>query len=382
MKKVNKYSGRKLKKPNMKQEGNFTQIPNAFILNPEIRDPELRLLLYIMMHSDNRAITTKNCILYLRKTKPAIGSSFEKLIALGVLKITDENIEIHIPEEMKKYKLGYFESKENITTEANKTLPSNSENPIEKGKENLTTEVKKTLLSSKENITPKVKNSYKNPLEYIDNDDIANPVILNNNRVLPVPAASGSTEQPHSNGKTKVKIGNGLDLECVSLSSARNPSGVPQTPHTPMGKVEIRGKESSLPIEGNTLPIVEEIHQSTAELVTQPIEPDIRFAEQLEFINTSKYFLPKNLNEVKNLYNNYAREYPNRYMPIIEFEEVLVYLMAETLSSMVKMRGINSCFIYRNDICHHFKDIPQLMQYMLDNPIEIRELLEKFELNK
>lgn len=249
MKKVNKYSGRKLKKPNMKQEGNFTQIPNAFILNPEIRDPELRLLLYIMMHSDNRTITTKNCILYLCKTKPAIGSSFEKLIASGILKISDENIEIQIPEELKKYKLGYLESKENITTEVNKTLPSDSENPIEKGKENLTTEVKRTLLSGKENITPKVKNSYKKPLKYIDNEYITNPVILNNNRVLPVPAASGSTEQSHSNGNTKVKIGDGLNLEGVSLTSARIPSGVPQTQNLPIGMDGKLGKES-LPIVG------------------------------------------------------------------------------------------------------------------------------------
>ena len=68
----NKYSGRKLKKPDMKQAGNFTQIPNAFILNPNIRDPELRLLQYILMYSDHRTITTTNCILYLGKTKPSI----------------------------------------------------------------------------------------------------------------------------------------------------------------------------------------------------------------------------------------------------------------------------------------------------------------------
>ena len=36
---TNKYSGRKLKKPDMKQAENFTQIPNAFILNPENQRP-------------------------------------------------------------------------------------------------------------------------------------------------------------------------------------------------------------------------------------------------------------------------------------------------------------------------------------------------------
>ena len=106
MKNSNKYSGRKLKKPDMRKEGNFSQIPNAFILNPEIGDPELRLLLYILMYSENRTITTKNCMKYLFKTMPPITGAFEKLIALGILKISDENIEIIIPEEMKKYKLG------------------------------------------------------------------------------------------------------------------------------------------------------------------------------------------------------------------------------------------------------------------------------------
>ena len=58
--KINKYSGRKLKKPDMRHEGNFTQIPNAFILNPDIRNPELRLIQYIMMYSENRTIQLKN----------------------------------------------------------------------------------------------------------------------------------------------------------------------------------------------------------------------------------------------------------------------------------------------------------------------------------
>ena len=380
MKKVNKYSGRKLKKPDMRKEGSFTQIPNSFILNPEIRDPELRLLLYIMMHSDNRTITTKNCILYLCKTKPAIGSSFKKLLASGVLKINDEYIEVLIPEEMKKYKLRYLEGKENITTEVNRTLPSESENPIEQGKETLTTEVKKTLLSGKEIITPEVKNSYNKPLEYVDNEGIAISVILSNNRVLPVPAASGSTEQSHSNSNTKVKIGDGLDLECVSLTSARIPSGVPQTQHTPMEKVQIIGKESSLPIEENTTPKVKDLSQPNVESIPQPIEPDKKFAEQLEIYNTSKYFLPEKLSTVKILYNDYANQYPNKYMPIMEFEEVLVYLMTATIGSMVKMRGINFCLLYRNDICYHFKDILQLRQDMIENPNETKEFLKQFEL--
>jgi len=247
MKTPSKYSGRKLKKPNMKQEGNFTQIPNAFILNPEIRDPELRLLQYVMMYSENRTITTKNCILYLCKSKPAISSSFEKLIDLGILKITDENIEVIIPEEMKIFKLGYLEGKENLTPEVKKTLPLELENPILEGKENLTTKVKETLPSGKENFTQVVKNSFKKPLEDVDNDKHTNSIILNNTRVVPVPAKSGSTGQPHSNGNTKGKTGIELDLECGTHQSLASPSVLAPSLHTPMRKTE-NGENSSLPI--------------------------------------------------------------------------------------------------------------------------------------
>ena len=50
---------------------------------------------------------------------------------------------------MKKYKLGYLEGKENITTEVKKTLLSESDKTLQEGKENCTTDVKKTLLSGK-----------------------------------------------------------------------------------------------------------------------------------------------------------------------------------------------------------------------------------------
>ena len=246
MKTPSKYSGRKLKLPNLRIERNFTQIPNAFLLNPEISDPELRLLMYIMMHKDYRIITTKDCQRYLHKTKPPITGAFEKLVALGILIITDENIEVIIPEEMKKYKLGYLKGQKNLTTEVKETLPTEAFKSNNDGKENLTIEVKKTLPSSKENLTPEVKNSYKKPLDDTDNKDNTNPIILlhNTTRVTPVPAASGSTGA-HSNNNTKGKTGTDLDLECVSLTSARIPSGVPQTQHTPKVKDEKEGKESS-----------------------------------------------------------------------------------------------------------------------------------------
>lgn len=243
----NKYSGRKLKKPDMKQAGNFTQIPNAFILNPSIRDPELRLLQYILMYSDHRTITTTNCILYLGKTKPSIIKSFEKLISIGILKIDNENIEVIIPEEMRKFKLGYLDSKENLISEVKKTLPSESEKTLQEGKENLTIEVKKSLLPGKENITTEVKKPNKIPLESTDGDSVTNPIILNNSRVLPAPATSGSAEQTHSNDNTKGKTAIDLDLlECVTHPSARIPSGVPQTLHTP---TEVRESEITPKVE-------------------------------------------------------------------------------------------------------------------------------------
>lgn len=219
----NKYSGRKLKKPNMRKEGNFTMIPNAFILNPNIKNPELRLLSYIMMYDDNRRITTKNCMKYLSKSKPTIISSFEKLIELSILKITDEHIEVEIPEEMKKYTLGYSKGKENITTEVKKTLPSN--------KDNFTSEVKKTD---------------KKPLDNPDNEVITNPIILDNTtRVLPVLPTGESTEQSHSNN-TNSNTGLGLDLERDSLQSQASPSVLAPSLHTPKIEVEKESKESPI----------------------------------------------------------------------------------------------------------------------------------------
>ncbi len=360
--KINKYSGRKLKKPNMKQEGNFTQIPNAFILNPEIRDPELRLLQYIMMYSENRIITTKNCIIYLDKTKPAISSSFEKLIALGILKITDENIEVIIPEEMKKYTLGYLQ-----------------------GKENITIEVKKTLLSGKENFTTNVKKTYKKPLESIDNVNVTNPIILSNIRVLPVPATSGSTGQPHSNDNTKGKTGIELDLGSVPLTSLASASQLAQTLHTP--NIEVEKVDPAKVVLNDTLPIVEKSELPievktlpTVEKLPLPIVPDVRFSEQQKLYTTSKYFIKDNLSRVLDIYQYYGNTYPNSFMKIGTFEEVLVYLIITQLGA-IKYVKLNICLkIYRNDIETRLEYVPQLYQEMQDNLTDVQDLLKKYEL--
>ncbi len=66
----------------------------------------------------------------------------------------------------------------------------------------------------------------------------------------------------------------------------------------------------------------------------------------------------------------------------MDFEKVLVYLMTVYLGKMVDMRGLNSCLMYRDDICHHFKDIPQLRQEMIENSDDTKELLRESELNK
>jgi hypothetical protein len=387
----------------MKQEGNFTQIPNAFILNPNIKNPELRLLQYIMMFSNNRTITTKNCVKHLGKSKPSITSSFEKLISLGILKIDDETIEVVIPEEMKKYTLGYFKDKENIPDGVKKTLPSEPVKISDKGKENFTTEVKKTLLTGKGNFTTEVKKIDKKPLESIDNKRDINPVILTNTtRVLPVPAKSGSTEQSHSNNNTKSNTDIELDLECDSLQSQASPSVLAPSLHTPKGEVEKVNKQSSLPVnevdkvtkelskpinevskisKELSSPIVDELSQSKDNLEPIPVEPDKRFFEQLKEYNTSIYFLPKNLDKVKSLYMDYAKEYPNKFMKIKDFEKVLICLMNGALS-MVKLRGINFCLIYNLDIRGNFKYIPQVRKDMLDYPEETTEILKKSELSE
>lgn len=391
-KKVIKYSGRKLKKPNMKQVGSFTQIPNAFILNPNIGNPELRLLLYIMMYSENRRITTKNCMKHLKRTMPSITGSFEKLIVLGIMKITDETIEIQIPEEMKKYTLAYNPDEESPTPDVKKTISSNKEDlpsdikktlPLESNdgydgyKENYSTDVKNTLPSDKENFTSDVKKINKKPLLNIDNVSVTDTIILNNTtRVLPVPAKSGNTEQTHSNGNTKGNDGDEWDLECVELQSLASPSVLAPSLHTPKQEIENGDDVLSFP---NKTARSEVFSKSPVVTTSHPIKTDIRFAEQLEIYNTSNYFLTENLNKVKALYNDYADQYPNAFLPIMKFEEVLVYLMTVTLG-MVKMRGINYCLLYRNDIGYHFKDIQQFQVEMDNYPTETSEILKKHRL--
>ena len=229
-------------------------------------------------------------------------------------------------------------------------------------------------------------------MESIDNDNSTNPIILYNTRVPPVPAKSGNTERSHSNGNTKGNTGIELDLECDSLQSQAAPSVLAPSLHTPKVEIEKVGEKSSLPIDDDysdilpiddeTLPIVEELPQPSVEAKPLPIEPDKRFAEQLKIYNTSKYFLPDKLSQIENLYNDYAKEYPNKYMPIKDFEKVLIYLMTAALGGMVKRMGFNRCLLYRDDICYRFKDIPQLRQEMIDNPIGTKKLLKESELNK
>jgi hypothetical protein len=374
MKTINKYSGRKLKKPNMKQEGNFTQIPNAFILNPNIRDPELRLLQYIMMQKENITITTKNCILYLDKTIPSISKSFKILVALGILKITNDIIEVIIPVEMKKYTLGYLQGKETITIDVKKTLSIESEIPLLEGKENITTDVKKTLQSGKENFTTNVKKTINKPLDSIDNVNVTNPIILNNNRVLPAPATSGSAGQTHSNDNTNGKTGIGLGLERVSLQSLASPSVLAPSQHTP----SVKAKEIVI---NNTLPTVEK-SQLPIEVMAKPkVEPDKRFAEQLGTYNTSKYFEQGKLHEVRDLYNYYAEQYPNEFMTIIDFETVLAcYIKSQ--NAVAKYHDISVCLIYKNSNEEFIKqEIFQFISYKKDNQEYFIDLLKGLELN-
>ena len=44
---------------------------------------------------------------------------------------------------------------------------------------------------------------------------------------------------------------------------------------------------------------------------------------------------------------------------------------------MVKMRGINDCLIYRDDIYDYFKYISEFIENINDNPDEAKRILEK-----
>lgn len=239
------YNDRRLEKPDMKKEKNYTQFPNAFILNRKIGDSELRLLLFIMMNKNGYKIKIENCVKYLKKTKQAIYPQLKKLIELGVIRITDEIIEVIIPDEMKKYKFGYLDCNQDQTSEVKKNLPQESDKSTSEGQENLTIEVKETLPSKKENLTTKSIKSDKKPLENIDKESVGDAITLNNTtRVLPVPATGGSTGQPHSNKTTEdlgVSVTEGVDKVLAS------PSVLAPSPHPSKGK-----EDSSKSLQGNS----------------------------------------------------------------------------------------------------------------------------------
>lgn len=344
-----KYSGRKLKKPDMSIEKNYTQFPNAFILNPEIGNSELRLLLFLMMNKNNYVIQTENCVKYLHKSKQAISPQFAKLIKLGVVKITDENIEVIIPEEMKKYKWKYLDGIIRQDDEVKKTSPQDSTKPTSISQDDFTIEVKKTSPSKKENLTSEsselnTKNAEDVDVEVLDDDLL----LSNNNRVLPVPAKGGGTEQTHSN-KTIEDWGVGV-LEGVDEALA-SPSVLAPSSHPPKSNEEI--------------------------FLTTKL--DKRFTDQLNEYNASKYFLTKNFRMVKDLYNQYVIQHPNEFIPIYDFEEILVCLITLSIG-MCKRKGINVCLIYRHNIIHNFKDIPELRQEMADNPTVVKKILKDSEL--
>ncbi|MCB9012399.1 MAG: hypothetical protein H6539_00005, partial [Bacteroidales bacterium] len=274
-----------------------------------------------------------------------------------------------------------------------KSLPVGIHDDGEVGKENFTTEVKKTIPPDKENFTTEVKKTLKKPLVTIDIEEVTDALILNNTtRVLPVPAKSGSTGQSHSNGNTKGNIGDELDLECVELQSLASPSVLAPSLHTPKVEVEKGGDKSSLPIGDNkseplpmnteTIPNTDEQIQLSVKSQQIPIEPDKRFAEQLETYTTSIYFLPDNLSKVKDLYKAYSKQYPNDYLPIMVFEMALVYLMNITIGGSVDRNGINYSLMYKNEICYNFKLIPNVIQEMMENPDDTGKLLKKYKLKK
>lgn len=248
-----KYYGRRLKKPDLKTVGGFTQIPNAFLLNPEIGDAELRLLIYLLAQTNNYKIKSEDCFKYLGKTKQAVNPQFKKLVKLGILKITEDIIEIIVPEEMKKYKIGYLKGIEINPDVVKKTLLNGADKKHQVGQENFTNRVKKTLPSDKENFTSEVNNSLNKPLGYTDNVDATDDIIkYNTNRVLPVPATSGSTGQSHSNDNTKDNTGSKLDLECDSLQSQASPSVLAPSLHTPKKVVEDGHDESRKSLSNST----------------------------------------------------------------------------------------------------------------------------------
>jgi len=92
MKKINKYSGKKLKRPIPPTP--YTRIYSPLITTSTLNDAQFRLVCLLFSYSNGTTITTKNLAAKLNKKDRTILDLYNQLTANGVLRFTDTDIEL------------------------------------------------------------------------------------------------------------------------------------------------------------------------------------------------------------------------------------------------------------------------------------------------
>jgi len=92
MKKINKYSGKKLRRPNTPPP--FVKINSKLISASFLNDAQFRMICLLFSYSNGTTITTKNLALKLHKKERTILDLYTQLSEMGVLRFTDTHIEL------------------------------------------------------------------------------------------------------------------------------------------------------------------------------------------------------------------------------------------------------------------------------------------------
>jgi len=92
MKKINKYSGKKLKRPITPTP--YTRVYSRLITTSALNDAQFRLVCLLFSYSNGTTITTKNLAVKLNKKERTILDLYNQLSENGVLRFTDTHIEL------------------------------------------------------------------------------------------------------------------------------------------------------------------------------------------------------------------------------------------------------------------------------------------------
>lgn len=154
MKKINKYSGKKLRRPEIGKP--FVKITDSLITCQDLSDAEFRLLCFLFSYSNGTTITTNNLSKKLNKSERRVLEVLSHLVDLGILNFTETNIEV-------------FQS----NNESNCEIPQCEKSHLDSNECDIShDEVRDSAPCTAENFISNCDNSQSNIVEDTDNKDV------------------------------------------------------------------------------------------------------------------------------------------------------------------------------------------------------------------